>query len=302
MGQPSDLRVGARIAVLGTKSIALGLVQRLADADLGPSQLVTWDDSLDSRSRAVDLESVCRKLSVPFTSVRRANDAYAELSHGFPDIVLVAGWYRIIPPEVLNAVPNGFVGIHYSPLPEYRGSAPVVWQLINGVEEIGYSLFRLGPEMDEGQLASSGRVPAGSGYVAEVLRQLDNAALDELVRIAPALANGSHIFHPQPDRRPSYSSVRTPADGRIDWARSAAEIVRVIRAQSRPYPGAWSMQGDAEVRIWRASVEDNSDYYGVPGHVIRIIEDGPVVACGGNEGVILEEFDGPNLRLTSRLR
>jgi len=292
---------GKTIAVLGTKTIALRLVERLAEAGLGPAQLVTWDESDDVRSRHADLEAACARLGVPFTSVRRSVDAYAAIRAGNPQVVFVAGWYRLIPDDILNAVPQGFVGAHYSPLPRYRGSAPVVWQLINGEAEIGFSLFRLGSGMDEGELAGGGLVPAGTGYVGEVLDRLDDAALDEFVRIAPSLADGTHVFRPQPSGRPSYCSMRTPSDGHIDWASSATEIVRAIRAQSHPYPGAWSTSGETEVRMWRASVEDTADYSGVPGHVVRLIGDTAVIACGGNGGVLIEEFDGPRLGLASRL-
>jgi methionyl-tRNA formyltransferase len=288
------------IAVLGTKTIALRLVEGLAAARLGPSQVVTWDDSSDVRSRLDDLASTCSRLAVPFTAARKTDEAYAALRRSGPAVVLVAGWYRLIPDEVLESVPVGFVGAHYSPLPAYRGSAPVVWQLLNGEPELGFSLFRLGSGMDEGLLGGGGRVPAGDGYVGAALDRLDAAALDELVRIAPGLAEGTHPFVEQPNRRPSYASMRTPADGRIDWTRPASEIVRAVRAQSRPYPGAWSMHRETEVRLWRASVEDSADYFGVPGHVVRLLGDSPVIACGSG-GVLLEEFDGPRLSLACRL-
>lgn len=301
MSQLQEQPQARGLALVGTKAIALRLLERLAEADLAPSQVVTWDDSEDSRSRLGDLETFCSQHHIPFFIARRASDAYAALDRENTSVVFVAGWYRLIPDEVLNSIPNGFIGAHYSPLPKYRGSAPVVWQLINGEKEVGFSLFRLGPGMDEGDLAASGVVPAGDGYVGAVLDRLDSAALDKFVTIAPGLTAGTHTFAPQSPVQASYSSMRTPADGRLDWSRPAEKIVRLIRAQSRPYPGAWSMTDGTDVRIWRASVESSAVYYGVPGHVVRTINGAPVVACGGNGGVLLEEFDGAHLGLASRL-
>lgn len=289
------------VVVLGTKTIALRLVEQLAAAGLGPKALVTWDDSTDARTRVDDLRALAERLAIPFTAARRSGDAYDALLSAAPAIVLVTGWYRLIPDDVLDAVPHGFVGAHYSTLPAYRGSAPVVWQLLNGESEVGYSLFRLGPGMDEGLLAGAGSVPVGEGYVGDVLDRLDEAALKCLVAIAPGLAAGTHPFSQQLKVRASYASMRTPSDGRIDWSRPADEVVRAVRAQSRPYPGTWSTVGDEEVRVWRASIEDSADYYGVPGHVVRIIGAHPIIACGGRAGVLLEEFDGPRLGLASRL-
>src|SRR5690606_37671242 len=139
---------------------------------------------------------------------------YKAILDATPSVVLVAGWYQLIPDDILTSVPHGFVGAHYSALPRYRGSAPVVWQLINGEREIGFSLFRLSHGMDEGDLAAQGYVEANEGYVGEVLDRLHSAAIDKLVQIAPALARGTHVFSPQPAIRPSYASMRRPEDGR----------------------------------------------------------------------------------------
>ncbi|MBN9606110.1 MAG: hypothetical protein J0G30_05820 [Actinomycetales bacterium] len=289
-----------RLVILGTKALAEKLIARLVDAGLPPVAVITWDDAADTRSRLPELAELSSAIGADFTVARRGAEAHTALEAAEPTVVFVAGWYRLIPDDVLAVAPRGFVGAHYSPLPHYRGSAPVVWQLLRGEERIGFSIFRLGSEMDEGALAGTGWVPAGDGYVGDVLERLDDAAIDSWVSVAPGLLAGTHRFEAQPDERPSYTSIRIPADGRIDWSAPAESIVRAVRAQSRPYPGAWSELGPKPVTVWRAAVENSADYFGVPGQVIRVLGPHAVVACGDG-GVLLEEHTGPVLTLGSRL-
>ncbi len=278
------------VAVLGSKHVGLTLLERLLET---PGVLVTCvaspDDAVDGRSELAAMRGICDSRSIPFL-VDQSPSVYDGLLADRPRLVLVAGWYRLVPSEVLAAVPKGFVGIHFSQLPRYRGSAPVVWALINGDETVGYSLFKLSSGMDEGALAGQGEVPAEGRYIGEVLAELETASTAHLARIARALAEGSHALVEQPDFRPSYGGARRASDGLVDWQRTASHVARFVRAQSSPYPGAFARVGDKTVRIWRARQENTCEYHGEPGQLVRLHDDGPVIACGGGTGLLLEQY------------
>ena len=292
------------VAVLGTKTTCVRLIEALHAAGTELSAVVTIDDSADTRSTLGTILSLGDDHSIPTFVAKSTSEAYETLLQSGASVVLVAGWYRIIPHGVLESVPNGWVGVHYSALPAYRGSAPVVWAVINGEVEIGYSIFRMTTGMDEGPIAGRGSVEVDETmYVADVLDALDAKSLAHLSSIAGAIADGTHEFVEQPTVGASYSGARNPSDGRIDWSLPAAAIARRVRAQSRPYPGAHSSFEDHQVTIWRATEEPDAAYFGQPGQVVRMIGDRPVVACGGGTGLVLDEVEPAVARyslLTSR--
>lgn len=254
------------------------------------SLIVTVNDESDTRSQLNAILAAGRQFGVPVRIATGPIEAYGLLIESESTVVLVAGWYQMIPPKVLDAVPHGFVGLHYSKLPSYRGWSPVVWALINGEAEVGYSIFRMTPGVDDGPLAAQGTVSVGDRDVGEVLDLLDEASLRELSRIADGLADGTQPFTKQPMTGVSYAGARTQSDGRIEWGLTAAVLERHIRAQSRPYPGAFTHIGGELVKVWKAHTEGDA-YYGTPGQVVRLIDGTPVVACGDGTGLMLEEIE-----------
>lgn len=266
-----------RTALIGSKSIGVAALDVLRSVSelVG---IVTLDDSADARSTLSTLRehgaAVC-------TTREAANAAIRALD---ADLVVVAGWYWIIPADIVNARP--FIGIHHSLLPAYRGGSPLVWQLINGEREVGTSLFTLTDEMDAGPLWAQARVSVGDGYVGDVLRRCDAAAIELL----PRLFDGTPPMA-QTGAGASWCAQRSPGDGLIDWTKPAAEIVRWIRAQSRPYPGAFTY-GAHRITIWRAR-EAEKRWYGTPGQVV-----GDHVMCGDGAIVVEESSERIHGRLS----
>lgn len=275
------------IAILGTKTTCLRLIHALGTQ---LSLIVTVDDESDTRSELTAILAAGRQFGVPVQIATGPVQAYGLLLESQATVVLVAGWYQMIPPKVLDAVPHGFVGLHYSKLPSYRGWSPVVWALINGEAEVGYSIFRMTPGVDDGPLAAQGTVSVGDRDVGEMLDLLDEASLRELSRIAKRLADGTQLFTEQPTMGISYAGARTPSDGRIEWGLTATALERQVRAQSRPYPGAFTHFDGQTVKVWKAHTEGYT-YYGTPGQVVRLIDGTPVVACGDGTGLVLEEIE-----------
>ncbi|MFB7884217.1 methionyl-tRNA formyltransferase [Microbacterium sp. NPDC056057] len=268
------------LVVLGTKELCVRLVGALSGAGL-PFTAVTVDDTPDVRS---ELERLRAARAIVAESPR---DAYRIALSQQPAAVLVAGWYWLISDDVLEAVPAGFIGLHYSPLPRYRGSSPVVWALLNGDPELGYSVFRLSSGMDEGPIAASGRVPRGDGYIGPALDRLTSAAVPALVGVARGVLDGTAEFLPQPREGASYAAPRLPSDGRIDWTRAAGEVERFVRAQSRPYPGAFTEAKGETRRVWRATATEFA-CFGAPGQVVLSDDEALVVACGHGTGLRIE--------------
>lgn len=272
--------IDERIAILGTKDLCLRVIEALRSGGI-PCYAVTVDDSTDGRSELERLAAAGARVA------GKPREAYGMVLEGKPRAVIVAGWYWLIPDEILNAVPAGFIGLHYSALPSYRGSSPVVWALINGDPTIGYSIFQLTTGMDEGPLWAQGRVARGDGYIGGVLNRLADAAVPDLVDVARGILDGSARPTPQSAEHLSYAAPRTPDDGRIDWTLDAISLERFVRAQSHPYPGAFATLSSQVVRIWDAAASA-VPHYGTPGQIVMTTGDEVVVACGDGSALVVK--------------
>ena len=277
------------VLLLGSKALGLRVAERLTTlvppADL---HLVTIDDSEDSRSALAKLRALSMASGVPLAVARDRAHSESLISAIAPELCLVVGWYWLIGSRCLASVPRGFIGIHFSRLPRYRGTSPLVWQLINGEPEAWYSLFTLTDAMDEGDLWAQGFVPvAPTDYIGDVLASLEARVVGEIDSLIPAILAGTATSYPQPSLAPSYCAARIPDDGIIDFTRSARQCCDFVRAQSRPYPGAFTMLGAERLTVWRARCSDTT-YYGRPGQVARVAEDGVTVICGDPRPLILE--------------
>jgi methionyl-tRNA formyltransferase len=285
-----------RLVFLGSKGSGLRLLRAIRE--VAPDALagvITIDDRMDSRSALDEYRAFGRDGSVPLEVAADRHQANALLLQLKPDLCVVMGWYWLIPAPVLESVPRGCVGIHYSLLPRYRGSAPLVWAILNGESETGYSIFSFTPGMDDGPIWAQGRVPIGpDDYIADVLARLDDESVTAFRRILPGMLDGSLVPRPQPTEGASYCGRRTPEDGRIDWHRPARELYDFIRAQSRPYPGAFTTFHGTRVHVWRARLDARPAGNASPGEVVRVEGGTPCVAAGDGRALVLEELEMPS--------
>lgn len=184
------------------------------------------------------------------------------------DFALVLGWYFMIPKKLRDIFPKGCAGIHASDLPKYRGGAPLVWAIINGEKEVGTSLFYLGSGVDDGDVLAKELIPVtDQDDIASLYEKVTDASITLLVKTMPAIAQGTC----QPVRQVGESipifPQRSPDDGQIDWAWSMEQIYNFIRAQTRPYPGAFTVMGEEKIHLWQ-SERGELGSFGEPGEVL----------------------------------
>ena len=277
-----------RVLIIGSKRLCLRMLEHLLAIDARAIVgLVTFDDAMDTRSELSALRALGQRRGLPVHVADNRRHAEAIVGEIAPDLCLVLNWYWLIGAETLARVPRGFLGVHYSPLPRYRGTSPVVWQMINGEADVWYSVFTLGAGMDEGDLWAQDRVVLGpDDRIGEVLQRLEDAVLRTFDSLYPALLAGTARATPQPDVPATYCAARQPDDGGIDFTQSAQRCHDFIRAQAQPYPGAFTMLGDERLTIWRAR-PSTVTYYGRPGQVAQVAPDGVTVICGDNRPLVL---------------
>lgn len=283
------------ILFLGSKILGLRALEALQQVI--PGQIVgvvTVNDTSDARSVFSEFENYCKQNALPFIGLNRPSDLQAVVSAYSPYCVLVVGWYWILSRALLEMTPGGFWGIHASLLPKYRGNAPLVWAIIRGETQTGVSLFRFDEGMDTGDIAAQEVIEiAPAETIAEVLSKVEAATIALVSQNAKDLVSGSIKVYPQNQHLATYVSLRRPEDGQIDWQQPAVTVYNFIRAQTRPYPGAFTFLPDGKkLTIWRAELFP-FPYYGIPGLVAQHHGAGQVIICGDGAIVAIEyEIEG----------
>jgi methionyl-tRNA formyltransferase len=217
------------------------------------------------------------------------DDAAVEAVRGLaPDLVFVVGWSQLVRGPFIATASRGVYGMHPTLLPRHRGRAPIPWAIILGLATTGVTLFQItDPTADSGPIVGQVEVPIAPDETASTLFERVNEAHVDLVRrLVPQLLEGTAPHTPQDARRASSWPKRTPADGIVDWATRAPSLDAWVRAQTRPYPGAFTWLGEQRVVIWRGRplVAEGDEPAGT---VLAGGDDGVVVRCG--QGALLVE-------------
>jgi UDP-4-amino-4-deoxy-L-arabinose formyltransferase/UDP-glucuronic acid dehydrogenase (UDP-4-keto-hexauronic acid decarboxylating) len=193
---------------------------------------------------------------------------------------LFSFYYRkLLSPDILALAARGAFNLHGSWLPKYRGCAPANWAILNGESATGVTLHHMTARADAGDIVGRHRVEIAADDDARSLnRKLAAAARPLLDECLPAILAGTAPRTPQNEAEATYFGRRGPADGEIDWQRRAADIANLVRAVTRPYPGAFAHARSAEVLIWEAEALEADAQGAAPGTVLSA--DPLEVACG----------------------
>jgi methionyl-tRNA formyltransferase len=204
-----------------------------------------------------------------------------------PDFILVAGYHRIIPAEVLDIPYLGAFNLHASLLPRYRGPCPQKWALINGETQTGLTVHQMVPELDSGPIYSRVVVSISDDDDAQTLFIRLCAIGAELLCITlEQILNGTCSAQPQDESLATYQGYPQEKDCRIDWMRPAAEIRNLIRGLF-PSPGAWTSMEEKRIRIWKATIGDQ-EIEGPPGRIVP--RNGKYLATTATDNLILEQW------------
>jgi methionyl-tRNA formyltransferase len=208
-----------------------------------------------------------------------------------PELAFVVGWSQLVREPFISLAREGVFGMHPTLLPRHRGRAPIPWALLSGLARTGVTLFEIvDASADSGAIVGQAVVDIAPDETAETLFARIADAHVELIReCMPQLLAHSAPRIPQDPRRASSWPKRTPADGIIDWETRAPYLYDWVRAQTRPYPGAFTFLGDEKVVVWRARPVQLDDA-APAGTIVATQPEGPVVACGQG-GLLLEEVE-----------
>lgn len=243
-----------RLVFAGTPEPAAAALQRLIASDHEVVAVLTRPDARKGRGRtlhpspvkALALEHGIEVLTPE--SLTQDGSIRGQLEAREPDAIPVVAYGNLIPADMLDIPRHGWVNLHFSLLPQWRGAAPVQAAIANGDEVTGATTFRINEGLDTGDIVDTLETRIGPAETSgELLERLAEDGADLLVRTMDALDAGTATLKPQPEEG-TYAHKINPADARVAWSRPAAEIDRTIRAHT-PAPGAWTMRGEDRFKL-----------------------------------------------------
>ena len=275
-----------RICFLGTPEPAVPALRALIDADdIEIAAVVTNPDRPRGRGQRLappPVKVVAAEAGIPVWQPERPREIRDDLAALGVDACAIVAYGALLRPDVLAVGGAGFVNLHFSLLPAWRGAAPVPHTILAGERETGVTCFVLEEGMDSGPILLAARTEIGRAETAgELTARLADLGAPLLVDAVRGLVDGTLEPQPQPEEGVSYAPRITPEDAALDWTRPAAEVERAVRAFN-PVPGAHTTLHGERLKVHRARPADAA---GPPGHVLDVDErgpdvGGPVVACG----------------------
>lgn len=203
-----------------------------------------------------------------------------------PDFIFSFYYRNMLGKELLAIPKKGAINLHGSLLPKYRGRCPINWAVLNGEKEAGVTLHYMTEKPDAGDILAQEKFAIGPDDTAlDVHQKAAKAAAVLLKKALPKLKKGTLKGIPQDQEKSTYYGGRKPADGVIDFTKSATEIRNLVRAVTRPYPGAFAFLGEKKYLFWQVT-EVKAAKKAAPG---TILNTAPLtVACG--KGALRVDF------------
>jgi methionyl-tRNA formyltransferase len=290
-----------RVAFFGTPGPAVPALRALvADDRVVVPLVVTNPDRPRGRGHRLappPVKVAAVEAGIDVVQPRRAAEVGPQLADLAVDVCAVVAYGQILPSSLLAVPPHGFVNLHFSLLPAWRGAAPVPASILAGDRETGVTCFVLEAGMDTGPVLATRTTRIGPAETSgELTARLADLGAPLLVEAIAGLVDGRIGPLPQDDAAATYASKITPEDARLDWHAPAEQLDRAVRAYN-PVPGAHTTFRDARLKLHRAQIVPGS---GTPGVVVGVDErtGAPVVACGV-EALRLDEVQPAGKRAMS---
>lgn len=268
--------------------LGLTVLQHLVDAAININCVFT-----DHHSDGII--AYCNQHSLPtFVGNPRNGKAkqWMEASQIEFDNLLSINYLFILETDVLDCATNYAINFHGSLLPKYRGRTPHVWAIINGETECGITAHLMNSHCDDGDIVKQLHVPIEYEDTGAIILNKYNLLYPSLVKeIVDAIESGNIDTIPQDISKATYYGKRTPENGGINWDWQKERIRNWVRAQAKPYPGAFTHINESKVTIHKIEYID----YGysdsiVNGTVLTILDEKPIVKTQ-NGTIILTDFE-----------
>ena len=276
-----------KIVFMGTPEFSLPTLEALIENKFNVVSVYTQPPTKSKRGQKINvspIEEFSKKNKINFKNPINLNSdeelkIFKELS---PDIVVVVSYGQIISKNFLNITKFGFINIHASLLPKWRGAAPIQRAIMNGDKKIGVSIMKIEEKLDSGPVLASKEIELGQNAThGEIEKTLSVMGANLLVENLKRLERGNSKFIGQVHSEATYAKKIDKGETKINWSLDATKVLAHIHGLS-PTPGAWFEYENERFKVLRAKI---STVNGKPSYVL---DDNLTVACKSNSIQILE--------------
>ncbi len=275
-----------RVVFMGTPDIAATCLQKLIEDGFEVVGVFTQPDRPKGRGMKMVFSpvkelAIAHALPVFQPESFKLPEAVQQLKDLRPDVVAVVAYGRILPQAALDVPAKGCINIHASLLPQYRGSAPYQWAVLDGQKETGVSAQYMQLQMDAGDVIDVAKTPIGDNETAgQLLDRLAVLGAQLLSKTLGRLAEGPVAAEKQDESKVSFAPMLEKSMCPIDWSKTAQQVHDHVRGL-HPWPVATATLGGTFFKIHETVLAEGA---GAPGQILGLTKTGLLVACG--EGAV----------------
>ncbi|OIQ12542.1 methionyl-tRNA formyltransferase [Neomoorella thermoacetica] len=248
------------------------------------------------KSRDGLVEDWTKNNNLPLFKFKKINseEAYTKLKALSPDVIVSIAYDQILKRRLLDLAKTIAFNVHAGDLPKYRGNNPINWAIINGEEKIGITAHVMSEEIDLGPIIEKIYVPVTlednyATVLKKVVASIPDLVLDVLSQIRNKTIKLRHINREEG----FYMPRRGEKDEIIKWFDTSKNIYNLIRAITRPAPGAYTYLGKQKLRVWSAKLIESPKFIANPGQVMEVLKEGVIVKTGDTQILLNEvQFEG----------
>lgn len=280
-----------RLVFMGTPDFAVGCLEALIKAGHDVAAVYSQPDKPVGRKREI-LPTPVKQCALAYgievrqpTTLRNAEETEA-LRALAPDAVVVVAYGKLIPTDMLEVAPLGFINVHASLLPKYRGAAPIQWAVVNGENETGVTTMLLNEGMDTGDMLERAVTPIGENETAgELFERLSVLGAELILSTLEKLEKGELTPEKQDEAQATLAPIISKEMALLDFAQSAESLSNLVRGFN-PWPIAYTILEGKRLKVYSARVGSTTS--ALAGTVTKS-ERTLCVACG--DGMELELLD-----------
>jgi methionyl-tRNA formyltransferase len=278
-----------KLIFMGTPMFAVPILKSLYQNGYNISCVYTQPPQKSKRGQKINkspIQGISETLNLEYRtpSILNNEDEYNYLKSLDADLVVVVAYGQIIPKKFLSLAKKGFINIHASLLPKWRGAAPIQRSIINLDQETGISIMRIAEKLDTGPVCNSYKIELNNNMNAlEISEKLSNLAAEKILDNVDDILEDKANFVEQDHSNATYASKIQKTEGQINWDENAEKIIGKINGLY-PSPGAFFMFNGERYKILKAQI---GRVQGNPGSVLS---DNLEIACGNNQSIIIKEI------------
>ena len=278
-----------KLVFMGTPMFAVPILKSLYQNGYNISYVYTQPPQKSKRGQKINkspIQGISETLNLEYRTPPVLNDEkeYNFLNSLDADLAIVVAYGQIIPKKFLSLTKTGFINIHASLLPKWRGAAPIQRSIMNLDKETGISIMRIAEKLDTGPVCSNYKIQLNENLNAlEISEKLSNLAAEKILDNVDDILEDKANFVEQDHSNATYASKIQKTEGQINWDENAEKIIGKINGLY-PSPGAFFMFNGERYKILKAQV---GRAQGNPGSVLS---DNLEIACGNNQSIIIKEI------------